>query len=168
MSPVAAYAAEACRLYILVVLGAALLGKARAVDALRDTVVSLSGLGDRGAAVAARAVIGVEAATLVAVIVEPAAGMVGAMVLFALFWAVILFALVRRPAVVCNCFGGGARPISRLDLVRNLAMTGACAFFLLSPRPPALAPSGWLLLLGVGIIAFLISTHLDEIIAPAR
>ena len=168
MTPFAAYAAEACRLYILVVLAAAVLGKATAVDDFRATIVGLSGLPERSAGAAARAVIGAEAAIFATLIVAPRAGMAAAMAMFALFWTMILVALIRRRAVVCNCFGGGAKPISWFDLVRNLAMVGACAFFLLSPPPAALWPAAWLLLLGVACIVFLVSTNLDEIAAPAQ
>jgi hypothetical protein len=168
MTPLAAYVAEACRLYILIVLAAAAAGKASAVDAFRDTVVGLSGLSERTAGAAARAVIGAEAATFFTLVVAPRAGMAAAMAMFALFWTMILVALIRRRAVICNCFGGGAKPISWLDLVRNLAMVGACLFFLLSPSSAGHGPSVWLLLLGVALIAFLVSTNLDEIAAPAQ
>jgi hypothetical protein len=167
MTPFAAYAAEACRLFILVAMAMAVLGKAKSADSFRETVAAMSGLSERKAGLAAGAVIAAEAVILAALLVTPRAGMAAAMILFALFWAMILIVLLRRRAVICNCFGGGSRPISRLDLLRNLAMIGACAVFLLSPRAPALEPSGWLLLLGTALITFLISSHLDEIAAPA-
>jgi hypothetical protein len=112
-------------------------------------------------------VIGAEAAILAAVAVAPGAGMAAALAAFTLMWAVILIALLTRRPLMCNCFGGRARPISWLDLVRNLALIGACAFFLLSP--PLVTPelAEWLLLLGVAFIAFLISANLDELAAPA-
>lgn len=168
MNSLPAYAAEACRLYILAVLAAAVLGKAAGMDAFRDSVAGLSGLSGRPAAVAAMAVVGAEAAILAALLVAPRAGIAAATVMFASFFAAILVALLRRNFVVCNCFGGGSRPISRLDLVRNAAMVGACAFFLVSPPAAALAPLAWLLLLGAALIAFLVTTHLDEIAATAR
>lgn len=168
MTSLDSYLAEACRLYVLVVLAAAAAGKAKAVDEFRDTVAALTELPERGAGAAARVVILAEAAVLALAVVAPRFGVAAAMALFALFWVTILIALVRGQAVVCNCFGGGAKPISRLDLVRNLAMVGACAVFLLSPPAGSLDPYAWALLLGVAVIAFLVSTNLDEIAAQAQ
>jgi hypothetical protein len=168
MTPLAAYLAAACRLYIGVVLAAALPGKASAPSSLRGTLAGLPFLPERAAGIAAIAVIGAEAAILVAVAVAPGPGMAAAMAMFALFWLVILAALAGRRPMVCNCFGGAARPVSWLDLVRNGALVGACAFFLLAPPAAALGPASGLLLLGVALIAFLVSTNLDEIAAAAR
>jgi hypothetical protein len=164
----AAYAGEACRLYVMVVLAAAVAGKAVAMEIFRDTLLGLPGISERNSGAAARAVIGAEAAILAAVALVPGAGMAAALAAFTLMWAVILIALLTRRPLMCNCFGGRARPISWLDLVRNLALIGACAFFLLSPPLGAPGLAEWLLLLGVAVIAFLISTNLDEIAAAAR
>jgi hypothetical protein len=168
MTPLAAWVAAASRLYILVILAAALLGKAAAPASFRDSMAGLPGLSGRAGGAAALTVIGAEAAILAAVAIAPAPGMAAAMAMFAFFWLVILAALVNRRPMVCNCFGGRARPISWLDLVRNLALIGACAAFLLSPPPAAVAPSEWPVLLAVALIALLISTHLDEIADLAR
>jgi hypothetical protein len=163
-----ACAAAACRLYILVVLAAAVLGKSSSPSAFRATLAGLPWLPERAAGAGAFAVIGAEAAIFIAVLAAPQFGMAAALAMFALFWLAILAALAARRPMVCNCFGGGARPISPLDLARNLAMAGACAFFLLAPPPPALAPSAWLLLFPAALIAFLVSTHLDDIAELAR
>lgn len=168
MTPLAAYLAAACRLYIGVILAAALLGKAAAPSSFRDTLVGLPLLPERAAGIAALAVIGAEAAILVAVAVAPQAGMAAALAMFAFFWLVILAAVAGRRPMVCNCFGGAARPVSWLDLVRNGALICACAFYLLGPPAAALAPATGLLLLGIALIAFLVSTNLDEIVAAAR
>ena len=50
----------------------------------------------------------------------------------------------------------------------NLALAGACAFFLLGPPAAALVAFAWLPLLAVALVAFLVSTHLDEIAELAR
>jgi hypothetical protein len=168
MTTTAAWAGEACRLYVMVALAAAVAGKAMAIDDFRDTLLDLPMVSSRNSGEAALAVIGVEAVIVGAVVVAPRFGMTVAMVTFALMWAAILVTLVTRRALMCNCFGGRARPVTWLDLVRNLALIGACAAFLLSPRAVEPAVSEWLLLLGIAAIAFLVSTNLDEIAAPAR
>ena len=167
MTTMAAYAGEACRLYVMVVLAAATAGKAMAMDDFRDTLLDLPGVTRRNSGALAGAVIAVEAVVLGAVIVSPRGGMAAALITFALMWTVILVALLTRRRLMCNCFGGRAREISRLDLVRNLAPVAACAFFLSRAPLDAPRPSEWLLLLGLAFIAFLVSTNLDEIAARA-
>jgi hypothetical protein len=168
MTSLAVWLAAACRLYIAVVLAAALLGKAASPSTFRETIAGLPLLPERAAGVAAFAVIGAEAAILVAVAVAPRAGIAAAIAMFALFWLVILAALAGRRPMVCNCFGGAGRPVSWLDLVRNGMLIGASTLYLLAPPAVGLAPAAWLLLLGIALIAFLISTNLDEIAAAAR
>lgn len=168
MTTMAAYAGEASRLYVMVALAAAVAGKARAMDDFRDTLLDLPIVTARSSGAAALAVIGVEAAILGAVVVAPRVGMAAALVTFALMWTAILVALLTRRPLMCNCFGGRARPVSWLDLVRNLALIGACGLYLTSPPLGGFGLSAWLLLLGVAAIAFLISTNLDEVAAQAR
>lgn len=168
MIPLAAYAAAACRLYVLILLVAAIAGKAAALDDFRFTLAELFRLPDRAAGGAALTVVGAEAAIAAGLVLAPRPAMAAALALFALFWLVILFALMRRRPIVCNCFGGRARPISGLDLVRNGALVAVCAFFLLAPPATAIAPAAWLLLTGVALILFLVSTGLDEIAQLAR
>jgi hypothetical protein len=163
-----AFTGEACRLYVMVALAAAVAGKSIALDDFRDTLLDLPGLSPGNSGAAALAVIGAEAAILGAVMAAPRIGMAAALATFALMWTAILVALVSRRPLMCNCFGGRARPVSWFDLVRNLALVGACAWFLRSPPLAGPGLAGWLLLLGVAFIAFLISTNLDEIAAPAR
>jgi hypothetical protein len=168
MTAFQAYAGEACRLYVGLVLTAAIAGKAGAIDSFRTAVAALTGLPDRAAGAVAVGVIGAEAAILANLVFAPRPGMIAASALFTLFGAAILVALVRGRRVACHCFGGHARPLSALDLIRNLALIGACAFFVRSPPDAPLEASAWLLLLGVALIACLISIHLDEIVAPGR
>lgn len=167
MTSLAAYVAAASRLYIGLALIVAVTGKAGAIGAFRIAVAELTGFPPRAAAILAPAVVAAEAAIVVAVVFAPRLGMSAAMLLFAIFWMAILVALVRRRRVACNCFGGTARPISPLDLLRNLALIAACAAFLRWPAAPFEARA-WLLLLGVALIALTISLHLDEIAAPGR
>lgn len=168
MTTMGAYAGEACRLYVMVALAAAVAGKAMAMEDFRDSLLDLPGLSLRNAGAAALAVIGAEAVILVAVAVAPRAGMAAALATFALMWTVILFALLTHRPLMCNCFGGRERPVSWLDLVRNVALIGACALFLASPSLSAPGLAGWLLLLGMAFIVFLVSTNLDAIATPAR
>ena len=168
MTPFAVYLAAVCRLYILTVLASAVVGKATGWRTFRESMTGQFGFSERAAGMAALAVLGAEAAILAAVALTARVGMAGALIMFALFWIMILVALVRRTDFACNCFGGAGRPVSRLDLVRNGTFVGACAFSLLAPSAAELHPSAWLLLLGVALIAFLVLTNLDEIAAAAR
>jgi hypothetical protein len=156
MTPLAAWLASLCRLYILVALVAAVAGKAADLGFFKETLAEMFRLRDRAAGAAALALVGAEAAIAVALVAAPGPGMIAALALFASFWLVILVALALRRPLVCNCFGGRARPISGLDLVRNGFLIAACAWFLIAPPAAVIAPAVWLLLAGLALVLFLI------------
>lgn len=172
MIETATYVSEACRLYVLFVLLAAVAGKAAAMGDFRETVAELFHLPERGARGAAFGVVGAEGLIALALAAGghwARTGMAAAMALFMVFGAVILGALVQRRAIICNCFGGRGHVISIHDLLRNLALVAACSFWLLSvPAGASLDPVAWLLLSGIALIAFLVSTHLNEIASLSR
>lgn len=163
----AAYLSEAYRLYILVVLFASSVGKAHAIGSFAETLEALVHLPARWSRSAAAAIAASEFLVALALLSGGAAahhGMAAALALFLAFTAVLLVALAQRRTVSCNCFGASDHPISVWDLVRNLLLIAACAAWLLMGRSAvALAPGGWLLLLGVAVIAFLLSTNLHRI-----
>lgn len=163
----AAYLSEGCRLYILVVLLASAAGKARAIGNFAETLEALVRLPSRWSRKAAAAITASEFLVALALAADGTAaqlGMAAALALFLAFTAVLLVALVQRRTVSCNCFGASDHPISAWDLVRNLLLIAACAAWLLmGPPATALAPGTRLLLLGVAVIAFLISTNLHRI-----
>ena len=167
MTQLSTYVSEACRLYILIVLAAAVAGKAAARRDFRDTIAELFHLPERAARAAALLVVGAEG--LIAVLLLAGGGwgrwaMIAALALFALFTAVILVALVQRRSIMCNCFGGRGHPISFYDVVRNAALIAACGFYLgQGPAAHPLAPAAWLLLAGIALLAFLVSANLNEI-----
>jgi thiol-disulfide isomerase/thioredoxin len=158
---------EACRLYILVVLFAAAVGKARALGDFAQTLEALVHLPSRWSRSVAAAIAALELLVALALVAGGTAarhGMAAALALFLAFTAVLLVALVRRQAVSCNCFGAGDHPISAWDLVRNLLLIAACvAWFLLGPPEAALPPGAWLLLSGAAVLAFLLSTNLHRL-----
>lgn len=162
-----AYLAEAYRLYLLVVLLAAAAGKARAIGSFAETLEALVHLPARWSRSGAAALAVSESLVALALLSGGAVahhGMVAALALFLAFTAVLLVALARRRTVSCNCFGVSDHPISVWDLARNLLLIAACAAWLLMGRPAVtLAPGGWLLLLGVAVIAFLLSMNLYRI-----
>lgn len=167
-----AYVAEACRLYILVVLVAAVAGKLAAMAEFRDTVAALLPIPERAADAAALAVAGAEA--LAAILLAAGggwarSGMAGALLLFILFTAAISIALVQGKRVNCRCFGGGGHALSVYDVIRNGILMAACGFYLrFGVAGIAIEPIGWLLLSGVALILFVVSTNLDEIALLVR
>ena len=167
MTPAAVYLSEACRLWVLLVLAAAVAGKAAARQDLADTIAALFPLRDRGARVAAVLVLAVEGLSALLLLAGGAwarAGMAAALALFLAFTAVLLVALVQRKAVRCTCFGGRGHPISAWDLLRNGALIAACAVHLRQgPLAHPLDPAAWLLLFGTALILLLISANLAEI-----
>lgn len=166
------YLAEACRLYVLLVLVVAAAGKAAAIRDFEETVADLFGVAGRWARIAAFAVVAAEA--LVALLLlaggDPArAGMAAALALFVLFTAAILVALIQRRQIACNCFGGRGHPISAHDLVRNGALIAACGVYLrYAAAGHSLDAATWILLFGIALIWMLVSIHLNEITSLAR
>lgn len=163
----ATYISEACRLYIVLVLAASVAGKATGLEAFRETIGELFAVPPGWTRAVALGVIGAEgliALSLLAGDDWARLGMAAALALFAVFSSVLLAALVQRRAVSCNCFGGRNHPISAFDLVRNAMLIGACgAYLLAAPAAGGLGAAAYLLLSGVAVILFLISTKLDDI-----
>lgn len=175
MNSAAAYIAEACRLAIVLVLAAAVAGKAVNAVARRDLsdmIADLLRVPERVARAGAALVLGAEG--MIALLLLAAGGwsrpaMAAAIMLFAIFTGFILLALVQRRAVVCSCFGGRGHPLSFWDLVRNLILIAAGAIYLSqSPLGHALDPAAWLLLAGIAFILFLVATNLNRIALLAR
>jgi hypothetical protein len=168
----AAYIAEACRLYVLLVLAAAAAGKAMAMREFEETVADLFGVDARLARTAAFAIVAAEALVALALLAGGGwarAGMAAALALFVTFTAAILIALIQHRQISCNCFGGRGHPISGHDLVRNGALIAACGVYLrYVPAGHSLDAPTWLLLFGIALIWMLISTNLNEIVALAR
>lgn len=168
----ATYVSEACRLYILVVLLAAALGKAHALGSFAGTLEALLHLPARWSPSAAAAIAALEFLVVLALATGGAAayrGMAAALALFLAFTAVLLVAIIQRQRVSCNCFGAGDHPISAWDLVRNLLLIAACAaWFLMGPPAAALPPDAWLLLAGAAVMAFVLSTNLHRLARLAR
>ena len=172
MTPAAAYLSEACRHTIVLVLAAAVAGKALALRDLAEMIADLARVPARAARAGAVLVLGAEA--LIALLLLAGGGwawpaMAAATALFALFAGFILLALVQRRAVLCSCFGGRGHPLSGWDLVRNLLLVAAGAVHLIyGPIGRPLDPAAWLLLAGIAFILFLIATNLNRIALLAR
>lgn len=172
MIETATYVAEACRLYILLVLLAAAAGKLTAIADFRDTIAALIPLPPRGVHAIAAAAAGAEslAALLLAAGGSWArSGMAAALILFLLFTVVIIAALVQGRTVHCRCFGGRGHAISVHDAARNAILIAACGLYLRHGAPDApIDAGGWLLLSGIAVILLLVTTNLDEIAMLAR
>ena len=166
------YAAELCRLYVLLLLAAAALGKARSRAGFERSLIALTGLGESAGRAAALAVIAAEAGVALLLLFgggAAVAGMAAAFVLLTLFTVVIAAALARGRTLSCNCFGGGDRPITGRDLARNALLLACCAFYLLeAPRPENLDPAGRILLAGAAIILLLASLYRERTIGSGR
>jgi hypothetical protein len=122
-----------CRTLLAVVLCTAAASKLRSrdfasfVDALRGFGVPavLRRVPTRGLA---GAVVALEVAAAVLLLVAPAAGLALALGLIAVFTAVLRSVIRNGRAVTCRCFGASSAPIGVAHLVRNgvlLAVIGA-------------------------------------------
>lgn len=171
MTATLAFAAELCRLYLVLLFGTACIGKARDMGGFRALLEQLFGLSHgQGSALALATVAAEGATTLTLAAGEPwrRPGAAAAGVLLCVVTAVIVSAMVRGTAVRCNCFGGSGHLATGWDVGRNAVSVAACAVtFLISP-PAHLAAGPHLLLLGNALILLLIAANADMLAAPAR
>lgn len=172
MNGTASYAAEICRLYVLLLLVAASAGKAVRRESFEGSVAALVRLDPRAARAAAAGVIASEAGIALLLLAggrPAAAGMAAALLLFTLFSIAIAVALAKGRRISCNCFGGGGGPITGHDLVRNGMLIAAALFYLVqAPKVQGLDIIAWALLGGTALILLLVSANLGEIAALAR
>lgn len=172
MIDTATYVAEACRLHVLLVLIAAVAGKLAGMADFSDTIAALIPLPVPGVHVIAVAVAGAEAAAALLLAAGGSwarAGMAAALILFILFTAAILIALVQGRTVQCRCFGGRGHALSSHDVARNGVLMAACAVYLRYGAPGVpIDAAGWVLLAGIAVILLLVTLNLDEIAMLAR
>ncbi|WFB05766.1 hypothetical protein LRS74_01080 [Streptomyces sp. LX-29] len=164
----------ACTVVLVLVFGAAVVGKVRtaaSLSAFTDAVVVLGRVPTRRAGAAAKGVIALEAATGLLLLVPPlrGAGLLLATVLLAAFTAVVARALRSRVPVSCRCFGGSAGPLGPPQLIRNavllLVVVGAAPGVLDPGRLVWQAQfTAWL----AGAVAALVLVTGEELIALLR
>jgi Methylamine utilisation protein MauE len=162
------YIVEVCRLYVLIALLFAALGKTRGLAEFRRSLAEsfpvLAGVD----AMAAFAIVSTEWGIAVSMLAGgPAArlGIFAALALFIFFTAVIGWSLANGRAIVCSCFGASGRRIGPIDFARNLALTAAAAWVAFwTPTGSGLALLGQLTLAGIATILVLGSIWLRDLI----
>jgi hypothetical protein len=172
VNPTGFYLAEVCRLYVLLLLAAAAIGKAREREAFSAAVGALLYLGRGSSRAVANAVIAAEIA--IALLLAGGEswaywGSVAAIMMFGLFTMVLARAIAQGRAIACNCFGSSGHVISAYDLGRNAVLIAACGFYLFqAPTAREVDLAIWSVLTGIALIAVTISINLDEIAALVR
>ena len=150
----AAFVGAILRCFTGLLLLAAAIGKLRKFREFRHNLAGSLGLGAAVSQALAPALVAAELA-VAAMVLGPArqAGMLLALLLFALFTAFISYKYFTQPGVRCSCFGGAARPVSSHDLQRNVLVILAILGYLALPGAAAL---GWpALALAAALSAFL-------------
>ncbi|UXI66235.1 MauE/DoxX family redox-associated membrane protein [Tahibacter amnicola] len=167
MGPVA----EIARLWLLVALLVAAWGKSFHFGQFRrDLAKSFPGLRPYVVPVGAAIIVAEWGSAALVVLGGPFAryGLIATLALFIVFTTVIAVSLAQDRTVLCSCFGGSSHRISAYDLVRNLLFIGAAGFALGTPSLPADDVFLRVMLAGVAVIFFLISTALQDIVAVLR
>lgn len=126
------YFAETCRLFVLIALLAAAIGKTANFRRFRDSLDDAFPVLRRDGAmlVAAAILIGEWSAALL-MLAGGASSRVGLLLasgLFVFLTAVVAMVLAKGLSVRCNCFGASQRRISGYDLARNLLFIAAACF----------------------------------------
>lgn len=164
----AGYISQACRLFVVIVLLSAATGKTLNFSRFRDGLVK--------SFPTAGGVIGVLAALIViaewlvgASLLSPtmsirSLGLLAALALFTLFATVITWSLIQDRAISCSCFGASTHRITPYDLLRNLVFIGAVVIaWKYAQTDAAIDAVSSLMLAGIALIAFLITTALQDI-----
>ncbi|MFL6657140.1 MAG: MauE/DoxX family redox-associated membrane protein, partial [Massilia sp.] len=169
----APFFADVLRAAIALVLLAAVVGKLRGAADFQRNLVESFGLAPAMARVSSMAMITIEGALALCLLLLPAlAGkaLAGALLLFVLLTLFLGYHYLTRPSVTCNCFGSDARPVSLFDLARNGALIAACALALCW-RDAGDSAGHAVLALCLGMPLTLFAIHFHEIatalVAPA-
>jgi len=129
----AAFLAVALRMTAALLLLAAGWGKWRTPGQFRDNLSATFGVKPRLAAVLAPGIAAAEAVLgfgLFAGGAASQAALAGALLMFAVFTAVVAWKYATEDIVKCSCFGDADRSVSGFDLVRNFAIICGIAFSL--------------------------------------
>ncbi|MFE0191451.1 MauE/DoxX family redox-associated membrane protein [Streptomyces sp. NPDC059008] len=170
--------AVACASCLVVVFGAAALGKIRSRAAFSRFAQSLTAMDLLPAGwVRACAVLvaGGEVAVLLLLLASPLtapAGVVGCVLAAGLLLAFTVGAaltVIRQVRVVCRCFGASGGPMGRLHVLRNGALTLLAAGGVLSGGGAgAVAPAYTAVAVAGGAVAGALVTRLDDLVALFR
>ncbi|MGW4891283.1 MauE/DoxX family redox-associated membrane protein [Kitasatospora sp. NPDC004240] len=164
-----------CAFTLSGVFAASALGKLRDRAAARDAVRALTGLTGRAVAPLAAALTAAEAVLAAALLAPPlrTVAAVGAVLLMAVFVALLARVLRAGRQIACACFGRATAPVAPRHVVRNLALLAAALAVPLAGAGAGGAPEPAVLLLALGAAALptLTVVFLDEaaeLLRPAR
>jgi hypothetical protein len=174
------YLAETCRLFVLIALLAAAIGKSANFRRFRDSLGEAFPVLERsnGAMpIAAAILIGEWSAALLILAggVFSRAGLLLASGLFVFLTAVVALVLAKGLSIRCNCFGASQRRISGYDMVRNVLFIAAAGFGLYGASADGVAGvlggltlSAYVPLVAVALMLFQLSIGLREIVHMLR
>ena len=173
------YLAETCRLFVLIALLAAAIGKTANFRRFRDSLdEAFPTLRRDGAMLIAAAILIGEWSAALLMLAGGAwsrAGLLLASGLFVFLTAVVAVVLAKGLSVRCNCFGASQRRISGYDLLRNLLFIAAAGVGLCGASVSGiagvfggLALPVYLPMVAVALMLFQLSTGLREIVHILR
>lgn len=161
--------AEACRMYLLLVLLLSTGGKLVGIRAFSKSVSDSLKLGRRSGVLVAVAVTSAEGLIMLLLMcggVEALLGMKLALLLFVIMTVVLAASVRMKQPMYCQCFGQASHVASVYDVSRNAIVIVAAAFgamHLSDTKSPDLVSS--MMLFGIGTIVFIISANLREIVS---
>lgn len=168
-APLAAFLADIARCLIGMLLLAAAAGKLRSYRAFRDNLSASFGVPAAGAALAAPALVALEA--LLAAWLLAWGGplpMLLSLLLLASLTIVLACRYFTQSVVRCSCFGEAQRPVSQHDLTRNGLVIAVNALYFALPAMAALPWQTSLLAAALAAIACVAAIHFHDIATLAR
>jgi len=91
--------------------------------------------------------------------------MVGALIIFSAFTSFLLYFWLKDARIRCNCFGKEDRPVSYLDILRNVVIIGCLIIYLVTVEGyylPSLEVST--LLAGSALLLSILVIHLHDVV----
>ena len=154
------YILEVIRLLTVFILFFAAWGKSQAFTVFQTNLVESFRVPVRFSKVATVAIIGTELLLAVGVLLNNQNGhlfMWLAFVMFGVFTLALMVSFSQNQLVKCNCFGAENRPVSKLDILRNLLLLALLLHYLLHPQSLLVAKEAQAL---CALVALLLCTML--------
>lgn len=164
-----AFLGDIARCLIGLLLLAAATGKLRNYRAFRDNLSASFGVPAAGAALAAPALVALEA--LLAAWLLARGGslpMLLSLLLLTGLSVVLAYRYFTQSVVRCSCFGEAQRPVSQHDLILNALVIAVNALYFALPAAAMLPWQTTLLACGLAAIACVAAIHFHEIATLAR
>lgn len=162
------YLPETIRWFVGFILLSAGWGKCRGYVEFKDNLVTSFGFPKSVSNVFTPLLIMVEWSLAIIILSNTSytySGMIGALIIFSAFTSFLLYYWLKDARIQCNCFGLEDRPVSSLDILRNIVIIGCLIIYLVTAQGhylPSLEVCT--LLAGSALLLSIVVIHLHDVV----